>query len=176
MGKFIMKYITQKKFRTFSKVNTKISRRLIERNKKYRKFASLEGLVITDFNKEYSPRQPEAFFDGNTYLLIDNETFSSASDFAAMFRDYECGEIIGYETGGLALSFGDNFSLTLKNSNIPFTVSFKKFYGPRPKPGDDEHGILPHMGITDEILKKFKNHEDPILAFTLERIRNMRKN
>ncbi|MDD2804716.1 MAG: S41 family peptidase [Elusimicrobiales bacterium] len=175
MGEHIMKYLTEKPVRSFSKMQVKVSAELLA-NPKYSRhmreenLAFAPGTLVTNRTKEEKQEKPAAFFGGKVYLLTDNATFSSASDFAAMFRDYECGRIIGYETGGLPTCFGDVFSLALTNSRLPFGVSYKKFYGPRPKPGDEEHGVLPDVPAADELLAKYKG-PDPVLAFALDYIR-----
>ncbi|MFA6584693.1 MAG: S41 family peptidase, partial [Elusimicrobiaceae bacterium] len=134
MGELIMKHITHKPFHTFSQVQEKISRIRLENDDNLKRYSvSLAGLLRTGYSTETSYDAPADFFGGKVYLMTDNGTFSSAADFATMFRDYECGDIIGYETGGLPICFGDTLTIQLKNSAIPFTVSFKKFYGPRPK-------------------------------------------
>lgn len=177
MGKFIMKYISERKIRSYSKIQSKVSKEVMDNPEyagEFEDLTTLQGLTITRSLEEKKQEKPESFFNGKVYLLVDNGSFSAASDFAAMFRDYECGKIIGYETGGPpSTSFGDVFSMTLKHSGVKFGVSYKKFYGPRPRPGDDEHGILPDIPITEELLSKFKT-EDPALSFAVNYIKNAR--
>ena len=170
MGEYIFRYLTDRAFCFFSKMRIRISEDLVARSSYFRQFASLTGLVVTMKEEERSWTEPEAAFAGRACLLVDNSTFSSASGFAAMFRDYEVGEILGYETGGLAVCFGDVFQMTLGNSRIPYGVSCKQFFGPRPRPGDDAHGILPDVAFTDELLAPYMGEDDPALAFTLERV------
>ncbi len=132
------------------------------------------GRVSSQEVSESTHPKPAAFFTGQTYLLIDNGTFSSATDFAAMFRDYNVGTILGYETGGVPTSFGDMHMFTLRHSAIPCGVSFKRFYAPKPKPGDDVRGVQPDVPWNDALLKDFANERDPGLAFTLRYLRDHR--
>lgn len=173
MGEFIFKYVSERAIRSFSRMQVKVSRELLA-NPRYADTSEdlrfSPGLLVTQHVPEEKQQKPEAFFDGKVYLLTDNGTFSSASDFAAMFRDYECGTIIGYETGGLPTCFGDVFSLGLTNSGINFGVSYKKFYGPRPRPGDDEHGVLPDVPVNGETLAEYKT-PDPVLTFAVDYIK-----
>ena len=171
MGEHIFQYLHEGPFRSFSTIRVRLSPDLLERSEYWRQYADLEGLVVTEALDEVRRERPEAFFEGRVTLLVDNGTFSSAADFATMFRDYQAGEIIGFETGGLATSFGDVFELTLAHSRIPVGVSHKQFFGPRPRPGDDRHGILPDVPMTGELLRPFAQEEDPLLAFAVERIR-----
>lgn len=118
--------------------------------------------------------KPESFFSGRTYLLIDNQCFSSATDFAAMFRDYAVGKILGYETGGVPTTFGDTFQFRLPNSGILCHASFKQFWPSKPRPGDDEHGVLPDVPMTRERLAPYRMEAEPDLAFALDYVRNAR--
>ena len=83
-----------------------------------KKFAGLEGVVVTDYIEDETERvalsdlgkgEPvsklKGFFSGRIFLLVDNGTFSSASMFATTFRDYGVGKILGYETGGVPVSY-----------------------------------------------------------------------
>ncbi|MFA5161898.1 MAG: S41 family peptidase [Elusimicrobiales bacterium] len=180
MGIFILKYISPEKLRAFSGAQVKISQQAIEQYGYYGKYKQMIGLVTDSKNDNddeesgVSPKIPDAFFKGKTYLLIDNGTFSSATDFATIFRDYSLGDIIGYETGGVAASFGDVISRRLNNSWIRFGVSYKKFYPPKPRPGDDTHGVLPDIPVTDKILGEFKSSSDPVLDFTIQLLKTRR--
>jgi hypothetical protein len=176
MGDFIFSYLYSGKFRQYSSVKAKVSpdiRTILHGSQKAAAtvFAPvLDGKVMTHSPQEDSLSKPDAFFAGRKYLLTDNDTFSSAADFTAMFRDYGVGTILGYETGGLAISFGDVYSFTLKNSQIPCGVSWKQFFGPKPRNGDDRHGVLPDVPMNDRVLAEFKNDPDPVLSATLKYI------
>ncbi|MHC4990959.1 MAG: S41 family peptidase [Planctomycetota bacterium] len=176
MGDYIFTYLTDEPFRAFSKVRVRLSRDVMAGHPEMQRYADQEGLVVTHFGTEQEHPRPEHEFTGRrVMLLVDNGTFSSATDFAVMFRDYGIGEIVGYETGGLPTSFGDVFSLSLANSRIPYGVSYKQFFGPRPRPGDDEHGVLPDVPVSDEVLAPHRAADDPVLAFAVERLVRTRK-
>lgn len=85
-------------------------------------------------------------FNGKVYLLTGTRTFSSAMNFAQAFKQYKIGTIIGEETGGWLVSFGDKVTTTLPVSHIPLSVSTKKFYtvGATDK---DFHGVKPDIAI-----------------------------
>jgi C-terminal processing protease CtpA/Prc len=170
MGDFIFSYLTERPFRSFSRVRVKLSPESLATYGDQSRFAGHEGLIITYRGEEKRHARPETPFEGRVTLLVDNATFSSAMDFAAMFRDYEIGEIIGYETGGLPISFGDVLSLSLDNSRIPYGVSYKQFFGPRPRPGDDEHGVIPDIVGTRELLAPHRGAEDPLVEYVVDRL------
>ena len=167
MGDYIFRHIYAGKFEQFSKVRqpSKDPRNL--------------GIIHATFD------MPDAFFDvwkrtadkldalfnGRVWLLVDNNTFSSAVGFAAMFRDYGVGKIVGYETGGVPVCFGDTYQFFLNNSGIECGVSCKQFFCSKPRPGDDEHGVLPDVPLCAELLANFRGETDPVLAYTLSYIR-----
>ena len=102
--------------------------------------------------------------------------FSSAVMFADAFRDYSVGTIIGYETGGTPSHYGYPRTFELKNSRIDFGVSRTHFNAPKPRPGDDQHGVLPDIAVNRELLIPYRAEADPVLAFTLAHIRKNREN
>lgn len=88
-------------------------------------------------------------FYGNVYVLTSNFTFSSAADFAWCFKNYNMGKVIGEETGGWGLCYGDNVYTELLNSRLPINVSCKLFYniGATEK---STHGVIPDFNIKSE--------------------------
>lgn len=108
----------------------------------------------------------KAVFDGNIYLLTSSSTFSSASMFAATFKDYNIGYIVGEETGGLATNFGDMYTFQLPNSKISAHVSYKYFV--RPNGLDTHRGVIPDYDINN------LDNKDA-LEIVLEIIKNLKK-
>jgi hypothetical protein len=177
MGDFIFSYLYAEKFTSFSKIRMRLSREVLtscSKNQQSLEVADLEGLTATCSGGEEKMAKPSAFFSGRVFLLVDNGTFSSAAVFTAMFRDYAVGTIVGYETGGLPVCFGDIYQFSLTNSGISCGVSYKQFFGPRPRPGDDEHGVIPNIPMSDKLLQPYQNDEDPVLAFTLDHVKKTR--
>lgn len=179
MGDFIFSYLYGKKFCAFSKSRTKLSRDVLSSVAKdwhLPEDADIDGVIITYSipNGVMSFKKPQAFFSGRTFLLVDNGTFSSGADFAAMLRDYGVGKILGYETGGVPCCFGDIYPFNLKNSGIQCGVSWKQFFCPKPRPGDDKHGIIPDIPMNEKLLRPYKKEDDPFLAYTLDFIKNAR--
>ncbi|MCX6376440.1 MAG: S41 family peptidase, partial [Armatimonadetes bacterium] len=178
MGDFIFTYLHEGTFCSFSKCRVRLSSEVLSSVAKAWEIpedADIDGQVVTWRIGDQTPSKPKAFFTGRVFLLIDNGTFSSATDFAAMFRDYGVGEILGYETGGVPCCFGDIYPFSLKNSGISCGVSWKQFFCPKPRPGDDEHGVLPDIPMSDKLLRAYQKEDDPVLAFTLDHIRKTRR-
>ena len=132
----------------------------------------MRGHAMSVHVPEQSYPKPDAFFPGRAYLLIDNGSFSMSAGFAAMFRDYKVGTILGSETGGTPSTFGGPHHFTLKNSHIPSNVAWTENFDAHPVPGDDQHGVLPAIPITLEKLAPFKTAHDPTLAFTLHYVQS----
>ncbi|MGD9641589.1 MAG: S41 family peptidase [Elusimicrobiales bacterium] len=169
MADYIAKYLTEKPVRGISMLQLKMSPQYIEKwgSEMGEDAKALKGVLVTRRIQEEKQEKPEAFYEGKAILLTDNYTFSSASGFAVMFRDFGMGRIAGYETGGLPSCFGEMLQLTLRNSGIMFGVSDKKFLSPMQKPGDDEHGVLPDLPATVEVLAKYRV-EDPLLSYAVD--------
>lgn len=164
----ILGFLTDKPLRQYSRIRTKISPELVKVSGG--RFAAGEtGKVVVE-DLTVRPRgSPGPRFGGRFYLLTDSGTFSSASDFAAIVRDYELGVIIGEETGGVPGCFGDTYSSRLPHSGVPFYVSFKEFAAPVPRPEDGTRGVVPHLPATAEALRPFTGEADPVLALALAR-------
>lgn len=190
MGDLIFSYLYDKSLRHCSRIRVKVSSDILspafaEYHKSMgddafvvvqKKLAGLEGMTITELvpEREHGNR-PDAFFAGRIFLLVDNGTYSAAAGFTATFRDYGVGEILGYETGGLPITFGDRYDFRLKNSGIDCSASYKQYFNSKPRPGDDEHGIIPDIPMTDELLRPYQNEDDPVLAYTLDHIKKTRR-
>lgn len=86
------------------------------------------GKNITEREAETRTPKRQNFFNGDVYLLTSNYTFSAAADLAWAFKHYNMGKIIGEETGGNGVSFGDTISITLPNTGLQAYLSHKKIY------------------------------------------------
>lgn len=95
-----------------------------------------------------------------TYLLIDNDTFSAGSMFAAMVKDYELGTLVGQPTGSVSSFYADPIMwYQLPNSGTTFQVSTSLNIRP--------NGKLDHQSIVpDDIVPDAKDS----LEYLLEKI------
>ncbi len=169
-GDYILNYITSKPYHMYSRTDTRISKQTPHKEKLGIFSFLLRGRVIKWRGKATKPKDMGYRFCGSIYTLIGPATFSSASDFAAVLKDFDIATLIGEETGGLRESFGDCPSFTLPNSGIQFSVSHKRFFAPKPRPDDDRRGTVPDIAVNDESLARYVDAEDPVLAFTLNMI------
>ncbi len=115
----------------------------------------------TDSTELISPLTPEqGHYDGNVYLLTSNSTFSSASSFSWTFKVCGIGPVIGEETGGMNVAYGDIINFSLPISGLKGGVSFKRFWQFRADE-NDIHGTMPDVAVAaedalDEALKIVK--------------------
>jgi C-terminal processing protease CtpA/Prc len=126
-----------------------------------------KGRIVTLTNEPETHRISKPFFKGPVYLLTSPNTFSSANILADVFKCYEMGIIIGEETGGLTIAFGDLIFYTLENTGLHGNCSFKQFFHPCAKP--DNHGVIPDI----EVIQNLKDTEkgiDTVLEFTIDHI------
>ncbi len=167
VGDVLLKYIAPKPFAQFGKTLVKVTPTTIAlTGNRYEKPLPLEGVgeganatapdVSTSVSvASFKEPLPEAQrFAGNVYLLTSHTTFSSASTFAWAFKEAGCGTVIGEETGGMSVHYGDVIGFRLPNSGLSVNVSHKRFW----LPGADEndiHGVIPDIICPqDEALEK----------------------
>ncbi len=103
------------------------------------------GDLVKISNDVKSHKKKEPFFTGDVYLLTSANTFSSASLLAGVFKCVEMGTIIGEETGGLTVTFGDIVPFSLPITKMAGTCSYKKFVFPCGK--DDGRGVIPDFEV-----------------------------
>ena len=101
-------------------------------------------------------------FDGPLVVLTSSWTFSSAADLASVAQDYGWGTLIGEETGGLATSFGDLYTVELPVSGLSLSISYKRFV--RPSGLDNGRGVLPDIEVPErEALNTAIEHVETLL-------------
>jgi hypothetical protein len=192
MGDYIFRYLAEGRIEQASKMRVKLAPETIEDWKRNGGsmpafaeplIASFQGKVLDTgeeparsiaarMGSEDKPGpRPDAFYRGRLWLLIDNQTFSSANMFSAAFRDSALGKILGSESGEPPISSGNFFTFTLKNSGIQYQISNREFFPAKPRPGDSEHGILPDVPFDRKLLAPYRDQPDPGLAFALDYIR-----
>jgi hypothetical protein len=139
IGDDFLQYFIDSDFTQYSKLVKKYSRLQKERYRNNENTCVGDSAYIEMMNKpngsmeiEFSPmvkkRNTPTSFVGNLFVLTSPFTFSSAADFAQAVKHYNLGKIVGEETGGMIVSFGDIVYAELPNSQIPFTISRCLYY------------------------------------------------
>lgn len=126
-----------------------------------------KGKVVSFHEQPETHKIREPFFNGDVYLLTSPNTFSSANILAAVFKCYDMGTIIGEETGGVTIAFGDLIYFSLPNTGLPGICSYKKFYHPCGNP--DNRGVIPDTEVIPDP-EDLKDNRDTVLEFTIETI------
>ena len=154
VGDVLLRYMSPEPFIQMDKVLTRITP-LTARLLNARNVPAMMQLYETP-ESEYIPplTEEEGFYRGNIFLLTSSKTFSSAASFTWTFSECNIGTIIGEETGGLNVSFGDKVRYTLPVSGLECGISFKRFWQFRADESDI-HGALPNVYVpSSEALSK----------------------
>ncbi|MFC0414739.1 S41 family peptidase [Cytobacillus solani] len=94
-----------------------------------RQNAGGNSAVIDAFINRIQPSNINNYsnFTGNTFVLISNNTFSSANMFASVIQENNIGILIGEPTGNSPFAFGEVISGVLSNSQINLSLSTKEY-------------------------------------------------
>ncbi len=147
VGDILLSYIAKKPFTQFDKVLAKVSpmtARMIGRTDG----RPTVNLYSTPKESYLKPLPAEkGHFDGTVILLTSSDTFSSGASFAWAFKEADCGQIVGEETGGMNVCFGDIVAWTAPMSGLRCTISWKRFWQMNANEFDI-HGALPDVAVS----------------------------
>jgi hypothetical protein len=152
LGDELFQYISSVPFSQFGKSVHKYSDILKEFYKVYenQEISEPNGIIEYDYSSELEElKENNLRYKGDIYLLISHFTFSSAASFSWAFKHFNMGTVIGKETGGLAICYGDVITPTLPNSGLYYSISWKKFYF-YGATDENIHGTLPDYDIDSE--------------------------
>lgn len=146
VGDVLLRYISPEPFMQMDKVLIRIT----PLTSKLMGEAGAEPMFIfqeADTAQYIKPRAlQEGHYTGNVYLLTSNKTFSSAGSFAWAFKECGMGKVIGEETGGMNVCYGDILRYSLPISKLNAYISFKRFWQLRADE-NDIHGTLPDIQV-----------------------------
>ena len=149
VGDILLKYISPKPFTQFDKILAKVSpttARMIG-NTDGRPTVSLYSCPKDSYQQ---PRTSDnGHFDGTVMLLTSSDTFSSGASFAWTFKQTGCGTVIGEETGGMNVCYGDVVSWIAPMSKLRCTISWKRFWQMEADEFDI-HGTLPDVAVSSD--------------------------
>ena len=170
LGHELMQYISKTDFKLYDSIFVKISEELLNR-KRFEYIDSAERKTGTIWRTDMpliKLKDNPLRFTGKSYLLVGENTFSSASSFTSAFQCFKVGTIIGTETGGLTVSFGDYYSFNLPETKYNMKISHKKFY--QACGIDNRRGTIPDYIVENTIEDDLKSF-DRVLDFTLDLIK-----
>jgi hypothetical protein len=162
-----MQYISPGPFRIFDRVTVKVSEEILSWHPDWidpdRRKA---GTVYESPELPLTPlRENPMRFAGDCILLTGRNTFSSAAAFASAFRCFDVGAIVGAETGGLTVCYGDVYDFSLPRTGFGFGVSWKKFANACGV--DNRRGVIPDYAVEGGFSNERKG-QDTVLQFALE--------
>lgn len=169
----LMQYIFHQPYNEIDSAITKVSDELIATGKVKEKLGDLKNVEV---GKSYTRipglrqlREEPLRFQGNTYLLTNTATFSAAQGFASTFRCYGVGPIIGEETGGATVNFGNIHIFRLPHTGKQIMTSWEQAFSSCGE--DNQRGVIPDYIVKNSI-EDYINNTDAVLEFTLNMINN----
>jgi hypothetical protein len=175
IGAELMQYIFHQPHNDLDSAIVKVSNELIATGKvKDKLWGKKEVEPGKTFTRIPELRQLKDYplrYKGNTYLLTNNGTFSAGAGFALAFSCYSEGTIIGEETGGVTVSFGDVHVFKLPNTGLKIMTSWEQAFGSCGI--DNQRGVIPDYIVKNSI-EDYINHTDRVLEFTLNLINDKR--
>lgn len=153
----LLSYLTNKEYKQYKSIGLRVSDTIKNKYKSknfdlYEKIKSTMSNQLFYYNDSMLSNRKlnrENHFNGNVFVLINNKTYSAASTFAGVIKEYDLGEIVGQtETGGTIEYYGDFLFFKLPNTKMDFFISPKIFiqYG-----GNDmDKGVFPDIKIYND--------------------------
>ena len=85
-------------------------------------------------------------YNGKLWLLINHGTFSSAGSFSWAFKQLHLGTVVGEESGGMNVCYGDIVVYRMPLSHLATTISWKRFW--QFEADEKEvHGTMPDIEV-----------------------------
>jgi hypothetical protein len=162
-----MQYISGTPFRIFEKATVKVSREILSAHRDWIDSArQVAGITYETPDIDLtSLRENPLRFTGSCVLLTGRGTFSSGAAFASAFRCFHAGFIVGEETGGITVCYGDLYTFTLPRTGFGFGVSWKKFVNACGV--DDRRGVIPDYAVGSSVDDE-RTGRDAVLDFALD--------
>ncbi|MGL4346324.1 MAG: S41 family peptidase [Cellulosilyticaceae bacterium] len=141
VGDEIIHYLPTKKYAYYG-VNARFS----EASREQRGYVRSHGTMSYKPGTKRNPQVKDLIFDGEVYILVDENTFSSANWIGVIFQDSQLGTVVGTPTGNNPNSYGDVLQFQLPNSQIRYQVSMKRWV--RPDRNRMEDTLVPDVLVT----------------------------
>ena len=175
IGAELMQYIFHQSHNDLDSAIVKVSNELIATGKvKDKLWGKKEVEPGKTFTRIPGLRQLKEYplrYKGNTYLLTNNGTFSAGQGFASAFSCYGEGTIIGEETGGVTVGFGDVHIFKLPNTGLKIMTSWEQAFSSCGI--DNQRGVIPDYIVKNSI-EDYINHKDKVIEFTLNLINDIK--
>jgi len=151
LGDVFFQYISPVPFAQFGRVIVRYSDIQREFHRRFGwEITNPNGVVVYNENPTLIElKKNDLRYKGNVFLLTSHSTFSSAVSFSCAFKYFNMGTIVGEETGGMTVTFGDVIMQRLPNSGLSYGISHKRFYH-YGTTGENIHGTLPDYNVRSE--------------------------
>lgn len=132
LGALLYSYLTNKPFRYFETVN---------------RLEAGNVIPVQHPQLEWQRPQPQAYL-GRTSLLVDGLTYSTAADFAAIFKEHKRGKVIGMETGGAyqGNNSGESVDVILPYTKLVLTIPLWQYTNAVANK-KSKNGVLPDIEV-----------------------------
>ncbi len=150
-------YLNIDDYKVFSGTYIRFSKYASDQNGHLKNFGYKEFSGSNDKNKKV--KDNTLLFNGKTYVLTSNKTFSSANDFAMTIKDNNIGTIIGEPTGNAPSCYGDIIMCQSPKGKFILSVSYKRFYR-ADKSKNNETYMSPDI-IVNTTIEDIINDKDP---------------
>lgn len=146
VGDILLKYLSPEPFIQFDRTYIKITAftQTLLPNKNIKPIIAFYEVPPTEYIKPLTI--DNGHYQGNVYLLTSNKTFSSAGSFSWVFKECKMGKIIGEETGGMNVNYGDVLYYHLPISGLQCSISYKRFWQFRANE-NNIHGTIPDVSV-----------------------------
>jgi len=133
LGALLYSFLTSQPFRYFETIN---------------RLETGNVIPVPHPQLEWQRPQKKAYL-GNVSLLVDGLTFSTAADFAAIFKEHKRGKVIGMETGGAyqGNNSGESVDVTLPHTKLIFTIPLWQYTNAVTNK-KSRSGVLPDIKVT----------------------------
>jgi len=122
-----------------------------------------EGCVVEMPGEHVSPHDADERFDGRVSVLVNEGTFSAATQFASAIKELGIGTLVGRETGGPnGIMFAKKVPTRLPNSGLWLQVSAMRFQFGDPPPDWSARGVRPDHRVPRDLPAQ-AGGADPIL-------------
>jgi C-terminal processing protease CtpA/Prc len=157
--------LTDKPYKGYKTISVKLTKDIREQFDYFSSYQKDTTIFIDTYNNNVESKKYR--YKGNIYVLTSPSTFSSATYFAMIIKDYHFGILVGDETGGLPTGYGDMLSFQLPVTKLNCTVSYKSFI--RPSGVVDNRGVIPDYIVKPSIDDLIKG-KDIVMDFVLKKI------
>ena len=115
------------------------------------------------------PHPKDLLFEGDTYVLSGNRTFSAGAMFVGVFKCAGLGTVIGSPPGQSTKFVADHANIVLPNSKFVVGISFIELHMPCEQ--SYYSGIRPHYEVTPKLVDLSRN-TDTVMEFTIDLIKS----